>query len=77
MPSQGTFFLLADYRAISDLPESEFARWLTTEHGVGVIPVSAFYQNPIAPQSNHGFVRFCFAKRDETLDAAIERLARV
>lgn len=77
MPSQGTFFLLADYRAISDLPESEFARWLTTEHGVGVIPVSAFYQNPVAPQSNHGFVRFCFAKRDETLDAAIERLARV
>ncbi|MBB5216366.1 methionine aminotransferase [Parapusillimonas granuli] len=77
MPSQGTFFLLADYSAVSDLPEAEFARWLTTEHGVGVIPVSAFYRNPHAAESNHGLARFCFAKRDETLDAAMERLAAV
>ena len=77
MHSEGTFFLLADYSQISDLPEAEFSRWITTEHGVGVIPVSAFYQYPDAAASNHKLVRFCFAKRDDTLDEAIERLARI
>lgn len=77
LPSQGTFFLLADYSAVSDLPESEFARWLTTEHGVGVIPVSAFYQQPDAPSSNHSLIRFCFAKQDQTLGEAIRRLKNV
>lgn len=75
--SAGTFFLLANYSEISDMPEAEFARWLTSEHGVGVIPVSAFYRNPAAPEANHGLVRFCFAKRDATLDAAIERLQKL
>ncbi len=77
MPSQGTFFLLAKYSEISDLPEAEFARWLTIEHGVGVIPVAAFYRQPDAVQSNHQLIRFCFAKQDHTLDEALERLARV
>ncbi|NYT61466.1 methionine aminotransferase [Alcaligenaceae bacterium] len=77
MPSQGTFFLLADYSEISELPEAEFARWLTTEHGVGVIPVSAFYRVPEAKASNHNLARFCFAKQDHTLDAAIEKLMLV
>ncbi|MGP1615424.1 MAG: methionine aminotransferase [Pollutimonas bauzanensis] len=77
MPSQGTFFLLADYSAISDLPEAEFARWLTTTHGVGVIPISAFYRQPDAKESNHQLVRFCFAKQDHTLDAALAKLAIV
>ncbi len=77
LPSQGTFFLLADYSALSDLPEAEFARWLTVEHGVGVIPVSAFYRHPQAEQSNHHLARFCFAKRDDTLNTAIERLLAV
>ena len=77
MPSQGTFFLLADYSAISDLPEAEFARWLTIEHGVSVIPVSAFYEHPTATASNHNLVRFCFAKQDHTLDSAIEKLMLV
>lgn len=72
--SAGTFFLLADYSEISDMPEAEFAKWLTTEHGVGVIPVSAFYRDPGAKDANHGLVRFCFAKREATLDTAIERL---
>lgn len=72
--SAGTFFLLADYSEISDLPEGEFAKWLVKEHGVGVIPVSAFYRDPNAPVANHGLVRFCFAKRDATLDQAVERL---
>ncbi|MGB6106014.1 MAG: methionine aminotransferase [Pusillimonas sp.] len=77
MHSEGTFFLLADYSDISDLPEAEFARWLTIEHGVGVIPVSAFYRQPDAPESNHKLIRFCFAKRGETLDEAIEKLVRI
>lgn len=77
MHSEGTFFLMADYKQISDLPEAEFARWITIEHGVGVIPVSAFYRQADAPESNHGLVRFCFAKRDETLDKAIEKLAAI
>lgn len=77
MPSQGTFFLLADYSAISDLHEAEFACWLTIEHGVGVIPVSAFYRDPEAEASNHQLIRFCFAKQDHTLDAAIAKLTLV
>jgi methionine aminotransferase len=60
-----------DYRAISDLPELDFARWLTSEIGVAAIPVSAFYQQ--AKES--GVVRFCFAKLDATLETAIARLA--
>jgi len=77
MPSQGTFFLLADYSQISDLPEAEFARKLTTQHGVGVIPMAAFYGRPDAIESNHQLIRFCFAKQDKTLDDALEKLALV
>ncbi|MCC2596054.1 aminotransferase class I/II-fold pyridoxal phosphate-dependent enzyme [Pusillimonas sp. MFBS29] len=77
MHSEGTFFLMADYSQISSLPEAEFSRWLTTEKGIGVIPVSAFYKQPDAPESNHNLIRFCFAKRDETLDTAIEKLAAI
>lgn len=77
LPSPGTFFMLADYSAISDLPEADFAKWLTTEHGVAVIPIAAFYGQPDAPASNRQMIRFCFAKQDATLDAALERLQRV
>jgi len=77
LPSPGTFFMLADYSAISKQSEADFARDLTVRHGVTVIPVSAFYQHPDAEPSNHQLVRFCFAKKDATLDAAIERLANV
>jgi methionine aminotransferase len=69
--------MLADYSAISDLPEADFSIWLTKHHGVTVIPVSAFYENPTAPSSNHHIVRFCFAKKDTTLDQAIERLTKI
>lgn len=72
--SEGTFFLLARYSDVSDMPELEFARWLTLEKGVAVIPVSAFYRDPVASVSNHGLIRFCFAKQDHTLDDAIEKL---
>lgn len=75
LPAAGTFFLLARYDRISDLPELEFARQLTIEHKVTVIPVAAFYAQPQAPESNRHTVRFCFAKQDATLDLAVERLA--
>jgi methionine aminotransferase len=73
-PSRGTYFQLADYGAISDAPDTEFARWLTTEHGVAVIPISVFYE---APPQGARLVRFCFAKERATLEAAAERLAEV
>ena len=77
LPSPGTFFLMADYSEISGQSEADFSRWLTVEHGVTVIPISAFYREPDAPQSNHQLVRFCFAKKESTLDAAIEKLRKV
>jgi methionine aminotransferase len=70
LPALGTYFQVADYGAISDLADVEFARWLTTEHGVATIPISVFYERP--PPSK--LVRFCFAKHDATLDAAVGRL---
>lgn len=70
-PSRGTYFQLADYTAVSDLPDDEFARWLTEERGVAVIPISAFYQVP--PDTR--YIRFCFAKKIETLRQAAQRLA--
>jgi methionine aminotransferase len=69
-PSAGTYFQLADYSAISDLPDREFVRWLTTEVGVAAIPVSVFYAQP--PDAR--YVRFCFCKNDDTLRAAAAKL---
>jgi methionine aminotransferase len=77
LPSQGTFFLLAEYKTISDKTELEFAQWLTATHGVAAIPVSAFYAHPDSPQSNHQIVRFCFAKQNPTLEAAARKLQAV
>jgi methionine aminotransferase len=73
LPAAGTYFQLADYSAISPLPDVEFARWLTIEHGVATIPVSVFYDEP----PNARLVRFCFAKENATLDAAANRLRRL
>ncbi|HZG22748.1 MAG TPA: pyridoxal phosphate-dependent aminotransferase [Herbaspirillum sp.] len=73
LPSQGTYFQCVKYGAISDLPEAEFCKWLTTEIGVAAIPVSAFYNTP----RESGIVRFCFAKKDETLQLALDRLTRL
>ena len=77
LPCPGTYFLLADYSQISDQTEAEFSIWLAKHHGVVVIPVSAFYANPEEKKSNHQLVRFCFAKKDTTLDEALERLKNV
>jgi methionine aminotransferase len=73
LPCAGTFFLLADYSALSDRSEEGFAKWLTEAHGVASIPVSALYDRPVESRR----IRFCFAKKDETLDVAIERLRGV
>jgi len=77
LPSAGTFFMLAEYGSVSDMPEADFAKWLTIEHGVTCIPVSAFYKNPESPEANHQLVRLCFAKRSETLREAARRLLKV
>jgi methionine aminotransferase len=68
-----TFFLLADYRNISNKSDDDFAIWLTQKQGVTVIPITAFY-NKSQKLPSLGLVRFCFAKQDDTLTQAIERL---
>jgi methionine aminotransferase len=70
LPCLGTYFQLARYDRISALGDKAFAEWLTREIGVAVIPVSAFY----ADGRDEGVVRFCFAKQEATLSAAVERL---
>ncbi len=69
-PSRGTYFQLADYSAISDLPDREFADWLTREIGVAAIPLSPFHRTP----SGARHIRFCFCKEDATLERAAEIL---
>jgi methionine aminotransferase len=69
----GTYFQCVEYGAVSTLPEAEFCQWLTREVGVAAIPLSAFYGGGF----EQGIVRLCFAKRDETLNAALDRLARI
>jgi methionine aminotransferase len=72
-PAAGTYFQLADYSALSDLPDVEFARWLTRNVGVATIPVSVFSDGA----DNERLVRFCFAKSEATLDEAGDRLSRM
>ncbi len=73
LPCEGSYFQSVEISAISDLKEAEFCCWLTSEIGVAAIPASAFYANGF----DQHVVRFCFAKKDETLKAALERLARL
>jgi methionine aminotransferase len=78
LPADGTYFQCVRYDGISDLSESEFAQWLTREIKVAAIPISAFYSAALHGQAREsGIVRFCFAKQDETLKLALERLAAV
>ena len=74
LPVPGGYFQLVDYRAISDLPDAEFARWLCMEKGVAAIPLSPFCA---APPEGQRLIRLCFAKNAQTLDAAIARLEQV
>ena len=70
LPSEGTYFQCVDISAVSELGEADFCKWLTSEIGVAAIPLSAFYGNGF----DQRVVRFCFAKQDETLNAALQRL---
>jgi len=74
LPTPGTYFQCVDYSALSipeaKLNEADFCKWLTTKVGVAAIPVSAFYDHP----TESGVIRFCFAKREETLSTALQRL---
>ena len=70
LPSEGTYFQCVDISGVSDLGETDFCKWLTSEIGVAAIPLSAFYGSGF----DQRVVRFCFAKKDETLTAALQRL---
>jgi len=70
LPCEGTYFLLADYSAISDLDDVSFCQWLTKEVGVAAIPLSVFCADPFP----HKLIRLCFAKQEATLLAAADRL---
>ena len=71
MPCEGTYFVTADFRPLSNSGDLDFARALTVEHGVTTIPLSVFYGSD-APKH---FVRFAFCKKQSTIDAALGRLA--
>lgn len=73
LPSTGSYFQCVDISAVSDLNEADFCQWLTREIGVAAIPLSAFYGDGF----DQRVVRFCFAKQDATLRAALERLRRL
>jgi len=73
LPSTGSYFQCVDYSAVSDASEIDFCQWLTREVGVAAIPLSVFYRDGFEQR----IARFCFAKKDETLTLAIERLARL
>jgi methionine transaminase len=73
LPGQGTYFQCVDISAVSDLNEADFCRWLTSEIGVAAIPLSAFYGDGF----DQRVVRFCFAKKEETLNLALQRLAQL
>lgn len=73
LPCAGTYFQMLDYSAITDAPDTAFARRLTTEVGVAAIPPSVFHHDG----QDHKALRFCFAKQDQTLARAAEILCRL
>lgn len=73
IPCHGTYFQMLDYSEISDESDMEFSKRLIIEHGVASIPPSVFYHQ----KDDHNVLRFCFAKKDETLDKAAEKLCKI
>ena len=73
LPCRGSYFQLATYARVSAEPAADFAQRLVREYGVATIPLSAFYQDG----TDHRVIRFCFAKRDETILAAADRLRKL
>lgn len=77
LPGEGTYFQCVDISELSvpekNLGEAKFCQWLTTEVGVAAIPMSAFYVDGF----DQNVIRFCFAKQDQTLQAALSRLSKL
>ncbi|QWE15791.1 methionine aminotransferase [Polynucleobacter sp. AP-Nino-20-G2] len=77
LPTPGTYFQCVDYTNLNipqaQLNEADFCTWLTTEVGVAAIPISAFYNEPV----QSGVIRFCFAKKEQTLSNALTRLQQI
>jgi methionine transaminase len=73
LDSKGSYFICGKYGRISNEKDSEFAIRITKEYGVAVIPVSVFYKN----ETDNKVVRFCFCKKEETLEAAVKRLRKI
>lgn len=73
LPSEGTYFQTARYTSISDLSDVQFCEWLVKEVGVAAIPLSVFYDD----HCDFKTVRFCFAKTDDTLIQAAQRLCKI
>ena len=73
LPCSGSYFQCVTYEQITDERDVEFSKRLITDFGVAAIPVSAFYTK----NTDFGVLRFCFAKKDETLEAAVEKLIKV
>lgn len=73
LPCQGTYFQVADYSAISTLNDVDFAKELTIKYGVAAIPISVFYKQKM----NAKLLRFCFAKTDETIINATNKLRNI
>src|SRR5213078_3460376 len=71
---EGAYYVMADISDISELPDDEFAKWLTAEHGIAPVPGSSFYSRP---ELGRKYVRFAFCKTEEMLQQAVERLQRV
>jgi methionine aminotransferase len=73
LESFGSYFICAKYDQISDEGDMEFATRITKEYGVATIPVSSFYK----AGTDNKVIRFCFSKKEETLEAAVERLVKI
>ena len=73
LPSHGSYFQCYSYAGITDEADRDLAIRLTKEYGVASIPVSAFYKNEI----DNKVLRFCFAKKEETLTRAVEKLMKL
>jgi len=73
LPCKGTYFQMLDYSEISNKSDIEFSKQLTIEHGVASIPPSVFYHQ----KDDHNVLRFCFAKKNETLERAAEKLCKI
>ena len=73
-PPEGAYYVMADFSSLSALPDDQFSKWLTAEHGVAPVPGSSFYSKAELGRTQ---VRFAFCKTEEMLEQAVERLQRL